>query len=87
MCLVFNIKANGLTMSGIKTMENEKIINWLLEGDVSIQYQVHREDLQNRIASEGWGFKYLSLIVSIGMFYNLFLCFKIYFYIKKKVNK
>lgn len=48
-------------------MENEKIINWLLEGDVSIQYQVHRdllsvhrEDLRNRIASEGWGFKYLS---------------------------
>ena len=49
-------------------MENVKIINWLLEGDVSIQYQVHRdllsvhrEDLRNRIASEGWGFKYLSL--------------------------
>ncbi|MCK4344189.1 MAG: hypothetical protein KAW19_00240 [Candidatus Aminicenantes bacterium] len=48
-------------------MENEKIINWLLEGDVSIQYQVHRdlfsvhrEDLRNRITSEGWGFKYLS---------------------------
>lgn len=48
-------------------MENEKIINWLLEGDISIQYQVHRdllsvnrEDLRNRIASEGWGFKYLS---------------------------
>ena len=35
-------------------MENEKIINWLLEGDISIQYQVHRdllsvhrEDLRN----------------------------------------
>ena len=54
-------------MSELTTMENEKIINWLLEGDVSIQYQVHRdllsvhrEDLRNRIASEGWGFKYLS---------------------------
>jgi len=48
-------------------MENEKIINWLLEGDVSIQYQVFRdlldvkrEDLRNRIAHEGWGYKYLS---------------------------
>ena len=48
-------------------MENEKIINWLLEGDVSVQYQVYRdllcvkrEDLRNRIASEGWGFNYLS---------------------------
>lgn len=48
-------------------MGDEKIINWLLEGDVSIQYQVHRdllsdhrEDLKNRIASEGWGFKFLS---------------------------
>ena len=48
-------------------MENEQIVDWLLEGDVSIQYQVHRdllfvprEDLRNRIASEGWGQKYLS---------------------------
>uniref|UniRef100_UPI002614DFFB hypothetical protein n=1 Tax=uncultured Eudoraea sp. TaxID=1035614 RepID=UPI002614DFFB len=38
------------------------IIAWLLEGDVSIQYQVHRDllgnerkDLQDRIAGEGWG--------------------------------
>lgn len=37
-------------------------IDWLLEGDVSIQYQVHRDlldvarpDLQTRIATEGWG--------------------------------
>ena len=49
-------------------MENKEIIHWLLEGDVSIQYQVHRdllsvhrEDLRNRIATEGWGYKYLSL--------------------------
>ena len=48
-------------------MENVQIINWLLEGDVSIQYQVHRdllsvhrEDLRNRIALEGWGQAYLS---------------------------
>jgi hypothetical protein len=49
-------------------LKNKEIINWLLEGDVSIQYQVHRDllgvhriDLRNRIASEGWGLKYLSL--------------------------
>jgi len=48
-------------------MKNEEIINWLLEGDVSIQYQVHRdllsvhrEDLRDRIAIEGWGHKFLS---------------------------
>lgn len=41
---------------------NDKIIKWLLAGDVSIQYQVHRDllesyrsDLQNRIENEGWG--------------------------------
>lgn len=41
---------------------NSFIIDWLLEGDVSIQYQVHRDlldterpDLQARIATEGWG--------------------------------
>jgi len=43
------------------------IIAWLLEGDVSIQYQVHRDllatekpDLRERIAAEGWGAKFLS---------------------------
>lgn len=43
------------------------LIEWLLEGDVSIQYQVHRDllgdhrpDLQDRIASEGWGAEFLS---------------------------
>jgi hypothetical protein len=43
-------------------MSYDEIINWLLEGDVSIQYQVHRDllsknrpDLQARIAREGWG--------------------------------
>ncbi|NNF33576.1 MAG: hypothetical protein HKN68_05685 [Saprospiraceae bacterium] len=40
----------------------EDVIDWLLEGDVSIQYQVHkylfneeRPDLQERILTEGWG--------------------------------
>jgi len=43
-------------------MEKRQIIDWLLEGDVSIQYQVHRDllqkdrrDLQARIGKEGWG--------------------------------
>jgi len=45
----------------------QQLIIWLFEGDVSIQYQVHRDllgsdkpDLRNRIATEGWGAKYLS---------------------------
>ena len=48
-------------------MNNEEIIQWLLEGDVSIQYQVHRDllsteraDLKNRIEREGWGAAFLS---------------------------
>ncbi len=46
-------------------------IDWLLEGDASIQYQVRRdllgedparlETLQARIATEGWGARFLSL--------------------------
>ncbi|MBT8220938.1 MAG: hypothetical protein KJP00_14005, partial [Bacteroidia bacterium] len=49
-------------------MDNDVIVKWLLSGDVSIQYQVHRdllatdrEDLRKRIATDGWGKKYLSL--------------------------
>lgn len=48
-------------------MKEEQILNWLLEGDVSIQYQVWRDllgvdkkALQSRIAKEGWGHEYLS---------------------------
>ena len=48
-------------------MDNDGIIKWLLSGDVSIQYQVYRDllseerkDLQERIASEGWGKRFLS---------------------------
>lgn len=47
-------------------MNNEHIMAWLLEGDVSIQFQMYRDllgedrkDLQNRIAQEGWGKKFL----------------------------
>lgn len=48
-------------------MEEEQIIEWLLKGDVSIQYQVYRDllgtnrkDLQARILNEGWGEQFLS---------------------------
>ena len=43
-------------------MNWEEVIGWLLAGDVSIQYQVHRDllgeerpDLRARVATEGWG--------------------------------
>jgi hypothetical protein len=43
-------------------MDRQQILDWLLEGDVSVQYQVcrdlleqERRDLQVRIAREGWG--------------------------------
>lgn len=48
-------------------MDKQQIIEWLLQGDISIQYQVHRDllgndrkDLQERIAEEGWGRRFLS---------------------------
>jgi len=48
-------------------MYNEDIIQWLLSGDVSIQYQVQRDllsndrpDLRNRIETEGWGAAFLA---------------------------
>lgn len=48
-------------------MNKEQIIDWLLQGDVSLQYQVYRDllgiekkDLQHRIALEGWGKRLLS---------------------------
>lgn len=47
-------------------MPTNQIINWLLEGDVSIQYQVWRDllgeenlELRERIAVEGWGARFL----------------------------
>jgi len=46
---------------------DKTLIDWLLEGDVSIQYQVQRDllgserpDLRERIATEGWGARFLS---------------------------
>ncbi len=48
-------------------MYDSNLIEWLLEGDVSIQYQVHRDlllternDLRNRITTEGFGAQFLS---------------------------
>jgi hypothetical protein len=48
-------------------INERQLIAWLLEGDVSIQYQVHRDlltseklHLRDRIATEGWGAQFLS---------------------------
>jgi len=53
--------------------DNRQIIAWLLEGDVSIQYQVHRDllaseksDLRERITTEGWGVRFLGFRKSEG---------------------
>lgn len=47
-------------------MGNETIINWLLDGDVAIRFQAHRDlrgetlpGLQRRIQKEGWGRAFL----------------------------
>lgn len=48
-------------------MDDAGIIDWLLKGDPSIQYQTHRDllgqtrpDVQARIAREGWGAEFLA---------------------------
>jgi len=48
-------------------MESREIIEWLLSGDVSLQYQVYRDllmddrpQLRLRIGREGWGAEYLA---------------------------
>ena len=48
-------------------MDRQDLVNWLLKGDVSIQYQVYRdplsierEDLSSKIAKVGWGKRLLS---------------------------
>jgi hypothetical protein len=55
-------------MPGAQFKETQTLIQWLLEGDVSIQYQVYRDllsiekpELQTRVALEGWGAEYLKL--------------------------
>jgi len=49
-------------------MFDKEVIEWLLNGDISIQYQVYRDllkinkpGLQERISTEGWGKEFLSL--------------------------
>ena len=49
-------------------MKDNHLIDWLLEGDVAIQYLVYRDildqkrpDLQQRTAAEGWGAHFLRL--------------------------
>jgi hypothetical protein len=56
-----------------KFMNQQQIIEWLLEGDVSIQFQVCRDllgtdqkKLQDRTGAEGWGDKFLSMRNSNG---------------------
>ena len=51
----------------IKSINRVQIIDWLLQGDVAIQYQVHRDlfcterkDLRERIGHEGWGARFLA---------------------------
>jgi len=58
------IKTMKKTLNGI---DKRQLIAWLLDGDVSIQYQVHRDllatekpYLRDRIATEGWGAQFLS---------------------------
>lgn len=54
-------------MNSENVVDDRQLIAWLLEGDVSIQYQVYRDllsserpDLRERIATEGWGARFLS---------------------------
>ena len=54
-------------MKSPNAVDERQLIAWLLEGDVSIQYQVHRDllgseqpHLRDRIATEGWGAQFLS---------------------------
>ena len=54
-------------MKSLDAVDTRQLIAWLLEGDVSIQYQVHRDllavekpYLRERIATAGWGAQFLS---------------------------
>jgi len=55
------------------TLINDALIPWLLKGDVSIQYQTHRDllnsdkiELRNHIEKEGWGARFLGKMNSGG---------------------
>lgn len=54
-------------MLALFQMNEKQIIEWLLQGDVAIQYQVYRyllgidlKDRQQKIQNEGWGKQFLS---------------------------
>jgi len=56
------------TLEKMNKLTSLELIDWLLKGDVSIQYQVYRDllnternDIRNRIETEGWGKRFLSL--------------------------
>ena len=47
-------------------MDNDQLLQWLLDSDVAVQFQVRRDllgeprpDLRERIATEGWGLQFL----------------------------
>ena len=47
-------------------MDNDQLLQWLLDGDAAVQYQVNRDllgqdlpTLKARIAKEGWGYQFL----------------------------
>lgn len=58
-------------------MNKQQIIEWLLEGDASLQYQAWRDllgkdkkKLQDSIVAEGWGYTFLSMRHSNGHWEN-----------------
>lgn len=60
------IRSHTFSLRSDRIIQND-LIEWLLNGDVSIQYQVHRDlldtekqQLRERIAIEGWGARFLS---------------------------
>ena len=63
-----------------KSINEENIFTWLLDGDVSIQYQANRDllnvakpKLRERIATEGWGAKFLSFRKAEGHWGRVFI--------------
>lgn len=61
------------SITGSDNVKQPAFFSWLLEGDVSIQYQVWRDllgedkkELQDRIAREGWGEAFLACRHPIG---------------------
>lgn len=64
---MITLKDDDIKTSNKILSTDHQLIKWLLEGDVSIQYQVYRDllniertDLRDRISVEGWGADFLS---------------------------